>query len=334
MMTTFEHSFHQQLLEGIASQQITSMPFCRDGLHFQGQNGVLAIAGDQSGTVEYLIYDKHITAYVPSSLGYPAYYPVPSTTREEGLPLALLMDLDGTTVHSETFWMWVIEKVVQDLLDKPAFAFTSKDEPFISGHSVSQHLTYCVDTYCPGKTFEEARRLYFKHTRHEMAEILAGRGRKGAFTPAPNLKEFLLEVKAAGIRIGLVTSGLYEKAYPEILSAFQTLDMGLPEDFYDCIISAGYPLIKGTAGTLGELSPKPHPWLYAEAGCVGLQIPFERHGRVIGVEDSAAGLHAIRLAGYVPIALEGGNIKASGALPFADKEVKNLEALWRFITRN
>ena len=120
--------------------------------------------------------------------------------------------------------------------------------------------------------------------------------------------DFLLEVKNAGIRIGLVTSGLYEKAYPEILSAFQTLNMGKPEEFYDCIISAGYALGPGGVGTLGELSPKPHPWLYAETGRVGLQIPFEERGRVIGVEDSAAGLHAIRLAGYVPVALAGGNL--------------------------
>lgn len=52
----------------------------------------------------------------------------------------------------------------------------------------------------------------------------------------------MLALKAKGIKIGLVTSGLYEKAMPEILSAFRALDMGEPTDFYDAIISAGYPL--------------------------------------------------------------------------------------------
>lgn len=64
-----------------------------------------------------------------------------------------------------------------------------------------------------------------------MKEIMEGRGRKNAFVPQEGLKEFLLALKAKGIKIGLVTSGLYEKAMPEILSAFRALDMGEPTDF-------------------------------------------------------------------------------------------------------
>ncbi len=75
-----------------------------------------------------------------------------------------------------------------------------------------------------------------------MQEILEGRGREGAFTPAPGLKEFLEEVKGNGVRIGLVTSGLYNKAMPEIISAFQTLKMGDPLGFEDS--SAGIMSIR------------------------------------------------------------------------------------------
>lgn len=39
------------------------------------------------------------------------------------------------------------------------------------------------------------------------------------------------------MRIALVTSGLYEKAWPEIVSAFRTLDLGDPRAFYDAIIT-------------------------------------------------------------------------------------------------
>ena len=70
--------------------------------------------------------------------------------------------------------------------------------------------------------------------------------------PVPGLKDFLLKLKSKNIKIGLVTSGLYEKAWPEILSAFKTLGMGEPAEFYDAIISAGFPLRKGEAGTLGS----------------------------------------------------------------------------------
>jgi len=54
-----------------------------------------------------------------------------------------------------------------------------------------------------------------------------GRGRVGAFTPVDGLKEFLFELKSMDIKIGLVTSGLFEKAWPEILSAFRTLNSGV-----------------------------------------------------------------------------------------------------------
>ena len=54
---------------------------------------------------------------------------------------------------------------------------------------------------------------------------MEGRGKEGAFTPSHGLKEFLLALKEMNIKIGLVTSGLYEKAWPEILSAFRTLEM-------------------------------------------------------------------------------------------------------------
>ena len=130
--------------------------------------------------------------------------------------------------------------------------------------------------------------------------------------PAPGLKDFLLGLKDRGIKIALVTSGLYEKAYPEIVAAFRTMGMGDPRDFYDAIITAGFPLREGEVGTLGELSPKPHPWLYAEAARVGLGIPFEEREHVVGLEDSGAGVCAIRLAGFVTVGLSGGNIETSG----------------------
>ena len=42
------------------------------------------------------------------------------------------------------------------------------------------------------------------------------------------LKEFLLTLKERGIKIALVTSGLHEKAWPEIVAAFRALKPGRP----------------------------------------------------------------------------------------------------------
>ena len=284
---------------------------CGDGRFRVGRDGVEAIVGTGDGKVEFIAFEDRTLAYVKSATGYPAYYPV-HPVRVDRPIRAVLMDLDGTSVRSESFWIWIIERTTASLLDRPDFELDEADVPHVSGHSVSEHLQYCIGKYCPDKTLEEARDHYFRHTRREMKQTLAGRGRVDAFTPTPGLKEFLHELKSMGIRIGLVTSGLYEKAYPEIASAMRTLKLGEPEQVYDTIITAGFPLRDGQVGTLGELSSKPHPWLYAEACRVGLGIPFDQRHRVIGIEDSGAGVCAIRLAGFMPIGLAGGNIEQSG----------------------
>ena len=107
--------------------------------------------------------------------------------------------------------------------------------------------------------------------------------------------------------------------------------MGDPVDFYDSIITAGQALRKGQTGTLGELEPKPHPWLYAETARVGLGIPFESRHKVIGVEDSSAGVVSIKLAGFSCIGVAGGNIEQSGIGELCDYKVSNLTDILKII---
>jgi len=219
-------------------------------LHKVGANGVMAILETGDRKVQFIAWETHSLAYVKSSLGYPAYYPVHPVSLQRPVK-AVLMDLDGTSVRSEEFWIWIIQQTTGSLLQNSAFKLEQDDLPYVSGHSVSEHLQHCIRKYCPEKTVEEARGYYFDHTRREMREIMEGRGRADAFTPSPGLKEFLLELKSRKIKIGLVTSGLYEKAWPEIVAAFRTLNMGDPKDFYDAMITAGFPMRQGEVGTLG-----------------------------------------------------------------------------------
>ncbi len=306
------------------------MEKCSDGKFQVGKDGVRTITATGDKKVEFIAFDDHTVAYVKSSMGYPAYYPVHPVKMKKPVK-AVLMDLDGTTVRSEEFWIWIIEMTTASLLGNPKFKLEQSDLPFVSGHSVSEHLKYCTKKYCPEKTVEEARHFYFEHTHHEMDEIMKGRGKKGAFRPSPGIKEFLYELKAMKVKLGLVTSGLYEKAYPEILSAFDTLGMGDPKEFYDCIITAGFPLRKGEVGTLGELSPKPHPWLYAETCRVGLGIEFADRNSVVGIEDSGAGVCSIRLAGYPTIGIADGNIISSGTKQLCCHYCENFEEILKVL---
>ena len=288
-----------------------------------GKDGVRKILTPDDKKIDIIEFDDKKLCLVKSGMGYPAIYPMYETHFEPKAE-AILMDLDGTSVHSESFWMWVIERTTAQLLGNDNFKRETEDEPFISGHSVSEHLQYMIDKYARGESLELARQYYFEIVNYEMDEILKGRGKQDAFTPAPNLKEFLMTVKKEGIKIGLVTSGLYEKAMPEIISAFKQLDMGDPVDFYDSIITAGQALRKGQTGTLGELEPKPHPWLYAETARVGLGIPFEHRHKVVGIEDSSAGVVSIKLAGFSCVGISGGNIDKAGVGDMCDYRIDNL----------
>lgn len=291
-------------------KELKPIPCTEDGLFSVDQNSAESIWTPHDRKAAFVVLKGQILCRVHSLAGYPAYYPMYPPNFQPPAK-AVLMDLDGTSVRSERFWMWIIARTVARLRGEKEFRLEPEDEPFVSGHSVTEHLRYCLDKYASQYTLAEARDTYFAVARYEMREILDGRGKQDAFTPSPHLKEFLLTLKQAKIKIGLVTSGLTEKAMPEIVAAFRTLDMGDPRDFYDAIISAGTPMNSGEVGTLGELEAKPHPWLYAEIGKIGFGLDREE-GSVIAMEDSSAGVIAARLAGFPCIGIEGGNIRQSG----------------------
>lgn len=220
---------------------------------------------------------------------------------------AVLMDLDGTTVTSEEFWMYLIEKTIKEV-SSPDFSLAAEDIPFVSGFSTIEHLEYCLHKYKIDCSLNNALETYHRIARFELNEIMEGRGNVDAFKPRAGLKEFLLALKKAGIQIGLVTSGLDYKAIPEILSAFRVLNMGDPLHFYDAIITGGKRKGKGEYGTIGELASKPHPWLYSEI-ISGLGV--DKKNAVV-IEDSSAGLLAGKLAGINVIGFNDGNLLKSG----------------------
>lgn len=313
---------------GVLTQKETAGLLCRDtgadGMFVSGQGGVQAIYATGDRKTDFIEYRQSCLGYVHSAMGYPALYPV-RPVEYAGRAKTVLMDLDGTSVHSEEFWMYIIERTMAGLLGNPRFQLEACDVPFVSGHSVSEHLLYCIGKYAPDKTVEQARQIYLNTTEYEMNEILQGRGKAGAFTPAPFLKEFLTELKGRGVKIGLVTSGLYNKAMPEIISAFRTLGMGDPVEFYDAIITAGTALIKGQTGTIGELAPKPHPWLYAETARVGLGLEESDRPYVLGLEDSGAGIVSLRLCNFASVGVAGGNIEKSGTKSLCTHFVQGLQ---------
>ena len=169
--------------------------------------------------------------------------------------------------------------------------------------------------------------MYHKLAAFELNEIMEGRGNTSAFKPREHLKEFLTEVKNAGVKIGLVTSGLEYKAIPEVVSTFREIGLGDPLEFYDAIITGGKRKT-GNYGTMGELCAKPHPWIYAE---IGTALAGNENNKIIAMEDSSSGVVSARTAGYNVIGLNDGNLIKSGTDKLCIKCVDNFDEALKII---
>lgn len=283
-----------------------------DGFFHIHKNCVAKILQSKDRKVYLVMFDDmQMLIGVNTQNSFVSYYPLQKPNIEYPIK-AVLMDLDGTTLYSEKFWIHVIEETIRLLSNNKGFATKAEDIPFISGHSVSEHLIYCIEKYYPSYSLKDAMNIYYEVSHRELDALLNGESKGLNIQPAFYLKEFLFELIGKGIKIGLVTSGLYEKAYPEINNICLSLDMEKPEKVYNSIITAGSPLKDHSVGTLGELSCKPHPWLYLETAIVGLGIPFSERNHVIGIEDSGAGICSLCAAGIPAIAVKDGNIDRSG----------------------
>ncbi len=144
-MDLIEDSIDQSLLKILGPHarpdQFKWLERTSDGRFDLNNSTVKAILGTSDRKVEFILFDSHVLAYVKSSMGYPAYYPVSPVEMKKPIK-AVLMDLDGTSVRSEEFWIWIIQLATASLLNNPSFELEEADLPFVSGHSVSEHLKY------------------------------------------------------------------------------------------------------------------------------------------------------------------------------------------------
>ena len=272
--------------------------------------------------------DKNDELFVEiNQCGVDCFYPLRNVKTNAKVKY-VLMDLDGTSVQSEEFWIYIIECTVKEVLNNPLFKLTTEDIPFVSGFTTFEHLEYCKKKYQFHQDVNEALQVYHRIARFELNEIMQGRGNVDAFKPREGLKEFLLSLKNNGIKVGLATSGLDYKAIPEIVSTFKVLGMGDPLEFYDAIITGGRQKNTHEYGTIGELAVKPHPWIYSE---LALGIGATDLADAIVIEDSSAGLLSGKLAGMNVVGFNDGNLRASGLDDQCIKMVDTFEEIKEFL---
>lgn len=245
----------------------------------------------------------------------------------------ILMDMDGTTMLSEKFWVEMLRISVVKVTKDDNFKFSDSDFPYISGHSVTEHLSYCIDKYKLKCKLFELKKIYDDIVDYNLDNLELS-SNAHFFEPREGLKNFLLKIKEKGIKIALVSSGSTKKVTATLNCVFKNMNMGNPLDYYDCIITGGDACKKLKYGTIGELYAKPYPCLYEEAYYIGLGLTKDDLEYTIAIEDSASGIYSILSSNITPIGISGGNIKASGVEPLCYKYFKSLEEIEEYFIDN
>ena len=298
-----------------------------DGIFRLGECEVRQIRRMIGGKIEFVQYGEKILCCITSCSGQQAIYPLKEVSFEAPAEY-VVMDLDGTSIASEEFWNGIIEQTVSRVAGKNV-CFTEEDIPYVSGHTTQEHLNYVLNKY-GGELSAHAIDVYHEISHRELAAAVSGKSEK--IKPMYGLKEFLLTLKNRGVKLGLVSSGLFYKAIPEIESAFSVMGLGDPRKFYDSIVMGGVEKGEGLYSTLGELVAKPHPWLYQEMLYSGLHC--NDGSKAIVLEDSASGVLSARLAGYSVIGMNSGNITASGLSGLCSYRADLLEETLKYILGN
>jgi beta-phosphoglucomutase-like phosphatase (HAD superfamily) len=308
------------------------------GLLETGKNGVTALARNRGGEFVFIARGDQTEVMLCSKMGVnpPRFALLPATIQA---PLkAVLLDLDGTCVKSEPLWIAVILQVTNEMRQRANLtlleSFEPNDLPHVSGRTVPEHLAYCQAKFFPHGSTDAAREIYDRITKSDaemdaIATALRNKG-KSPYEPALGLKELLLELRERNVRIGMVTSGLYYKAWPEITEAFRRMNLGDPLQFLDGFITAGQRVEKGRSGTMGDAIAKPWPNIYYEVA-KALGFRSEIAGQFVVVGDSASDVGSARTIGVAVIGVEGGNIDEAGVRQMCFAVAENLHEVGMII---
>lgn len=299
---------------------------CLSGIFRLGTNTVKGIRSTKDGKISFIDMDDKTLCCIESASGQSAVYPLNNVELEPPAEY-IVMDLDGTSIISEEFWIEIVRKTASKLIGRE-IEFCACDIPYVSGYTTAEHLDYALRKYGdPFKSYDNVMETYHAISNAALKNALENGAEQ--IRPVAGLKEFLLEVKRRGVKIGLVSSGLFYKAIPEIETAFRAMGLGNPLDFYDEIIMGGVAKNAKQYATIGEIAAKPHPWLYKELVSEGFHC--RNNNKVVVLEDSASGVLSARLAGFSVIGMENGNITSSGMSALCTARAGNFGDVLKFL---
>lgn len=98
------------------------------------EQGSTILLETKDGRVQFIGQGNERFALVKVPADFPVRYPLRETTFAKPAK-AVLMDLDGTTVLSEHYWIDAIRVTVSRVLGDSSFRFSAADLPHVSGYS-------------------------------------------------------------------------------------------------------------------------------------------------------------------------------------------------------
>lgn len=207
---------------------------------------------------------------------------------------AIIFDLDGVILDSETHWPETNVRIMAEILpDRP---WTKHDDRRIVGHSLERVHTLLVDEYALKMDVIAYRDVVWKHADHIYDE-LAG--------PMPGVVALIEREHTLGTPMAVASSN----ERPRIDAALRRLGL----DGY-------FRAIRGIDDVGGKAKPDPTVYL-AAAAALGI-APAE----CIAIEDSPSGIKAAKAAGMACIALRSGHNDTHDLSP-ADAIVAHLDEL-------
>ncbi|MEV5572009.1 HAD family phosphatase [Spirillospora sp. NPDC052269] len=187
----------------------------------------------------------------------------------QGVPQAVLFDMDGTLIDSERLW-FEVESEVMELLGG---VWTHADQEHLVGGNLAIASAYMVERSGSDVPAEEVGRRLLDG----MIELM-----RTNVPLLPGAKELLTEVRAEGLPSALVTSSHRALLEP-------ALD-GIGRDHFDLTLAGD---------EVSRTKPDPEPYLTA---CARLGV---EPARCVVLEDSPSGLASAEAAGCRTIAVPG-----------------------------
>ena len=150
---------------GLYGDDLSHLEWCKipgRGTLKAGEQGVTMLAVNKAHEFIFVFRGSSVEVSLNNKVGlFPSFAMLPA--RIESPIKGVLLDLDGTCVKSEAFWIAVILETVNRMRNRlgmpPVAAFDRSELPHISGRTVPEHLLYCIQHYCPRAALGELQDL-------------------------------------------------------------------------------------------------------------------------------------------------------------------------------